>query len=523
MERRAEMIGAELGTRARGEQGVILILVMLVVLVLACVMVQLFFTTSVNKEITLHQKIKYPMKMAAQGAFLQAKAVLLQDMENQSAGEEETGGGVPGEGTGEEEGMGQGGEEGDPEGGGSGDEGTGDATATADSLVDEWARPGAITVMTSNDLDVMVLVRDEDSKFNLLSVVDKDEEKAEESQIRLARLIDTFRESTKGDVSRAASERIVDDIVEWIDGKRDRERFPTPLIKNGPDDEDPERLEEEQIHYPLTIEELQMCESLTKEILFGYKDGTDRIPGLVEFITCYSNLIFDSVPVDEEEAEDDSFGEEPPPEEEGPPGSEEDEGDGDEEEAESEPVETNSGRVNINTAPYAVLRGLMEEAEIPNSVLEKILEFREKAVEVYEDLQDREGEFGSLLEEDEEDEDFVFTTPSEVFERVEEYFNTTFNLDPDAEEKFTSLLATTSNVFTVYISVRTSEGKLSQNYRAVIWRWSGTASDTGEMEGEEEETSTSGEAQIITLVPLELYPYPLPLSPEEEEQYMATF
>ena len=148
MERRAEMIGAELGTRARGEQGVILILVMLVVLVLACVMVQLFFTTSVNKEITLHQKIKYPMKMAAQGAFLQAKAVLLQDMENQSAGEEETGGGVPGEGTGEEEGMGQGGEEGDPEGGGSGDEGTGDARATADSLVDEWARPGAITVVT---------------------------------------------------------------------------------------------------------------------------------------------------------------------------------------------------------------------------------------------------------------------------------------------------------------------------------------------------------------------------------------
>lgn len=497
----------------RGEQGIILILVMLVVLVLACVMVQLFFTTSVNKEVTDHQTKIIPMDMAAGGAFLQAKAVLLQDMEGQPAGDEGTGGEEEGMGEdgGEEEGMGQ--EEGDG----------GDGTSNTDSLVDEWARPGAITVMTSNDLDVLVLVRDEDSKFNVLSVAATDEEKAEESRIRLARLIDTFRESTKGDVSRAASERIVDDIVEWLEGKRDRERFPTPLIKTNALDEDPSELEDEPVHIPLTVEELQMCESLTKEILFGYKDGSDRIPGLVEHITTYSNLIFDSVPTDEEEEEDNTFGEEPPPEEEEPPpGGEEDEGD-EEEEEEGEPVETNNGRVNINTAPYAVLRGLMDEADIPNSVLEKILEFREKAIEVYEDLQDREGEFGSILEEDEEDEDFIFTTPTEVFERVEEYFNTSFNLDEDAEETFTNLLATTSNVFTVYISVRVSEGKLSQNYRAVIWRWSGTASDTGEMEDEGDATDGTGEARIITLVPLELYPYPLPLSPEEEEQYLTTF
>jgi len=521
MQQGAIMARAESNRKARGERGVILILVMLVTLVLACVMVQLFFTTSVNKEITHHKIKQQPMRMAAMGAFLQAKAVLLQDMENQSSGDDEMGGDDPGAGEGE--GMGQGGEEGDPEEGDGGEEGTGDATANSDSLVDEWARPGAITVMTSNDLDVMVLVRDEDSKFNLLSVIAQDEEMAEESRIRLARLIDTFRESTKGDVSRAQSERIVDDLVEWLEGKRDRERFPTPTVKTGADDLEPDRLDDEPIHYPLTVEELQMCESLTKEILFGYKDGPDRIPGLIEFITCYSNLIFDSVPEDEEEAEDDSFGEEPPPEEENPPGGEGEEGDDEDDEVEAEPVETNSGRVNINTAPYPVLRGLMEDSDIPNSVLEKIIEFREKAIEVYEDLQDRDGEFGSILEEDEEDEDFIFTTPTEVFERVEEYFNTTFNLDDDVEETFTNLLATTSNVFTVYISVRTSEGKLSQNYRAVIWRWSGTASETGDMEDEEEEDPMSGEARIITLVPLELYPYPLPLSPEEEEQYLATF
>lgn len=505
-----------------GERGVILILSMLVVLVLACVVVALFYTTTVNREITQHQKAKFPMAMAARGAFLQTQAVLIQDLEGGMGGslDEEDGGG---DGGGD---MGGGGDTGGDEEEGEGDVGPG-GSANTDSLVDEWARPGAIAVMTANELDVKVIIRDEDSKFNILSVAAVDEEFAEESRIRLGRLIDAFRENTRADVGRADSEMLVDSIVDWLEGDRDTDLFPKPEVKTGPQDEEPDRFEEDPILFPLTIEELKMCEGMTEDILFGFRKDGDRIPGLIEYITCYSNLVFDEIPEDEEA------------EEEGGVGTDGDEGDtGDDEEEEEEEVdeedeeeaeqatETNNGRVNINTASFPVLRALVDENDVPNSVIEKILEFRDKAIELYEDLEDDDKDF-SDLEEDEE-EDFIFKSGTEVIERVEDYFETSFNLGNDAEEMFTSLLAVNSNVFTIYISVTQAEAKQSQNYRAVVWRRSASTEDTGMGGGdeggvgedvtEEDASTTDGGPEIIVLVPLELYPYPLPISEEDEEK-----
>ena len=181
-----------------------------------------------------------------------------------------------------------------------------------------------------------------------------------------------------------------------------------------------------------------MCEGMTPEILFGFKDKGERIPGLIEFITCQSNLIFDSIPSDEEEVEEDPFGDETGGEEEPPPGGE-GEGGEEEEEEEEAAVETNNGRVNINTAPLPVLRALMDESEISNSVLERIIEFREKAFEAYEKSLERDWELTEPDEEDEE-EDFIFDSPSAVIERVESYFETSFNLEKDAEEKLATLI-----------------------------------------------------------------------------------
>jgi len=506
-------------TPLESERGVILILAMLVVLVLACVVVQLFFTTTVNREITEHQKIAYPMAMAARGALLQAQAVLIQDLQNQAAdagtgdegGDTGTGGDTGGD-TGDEPGGGPGIDGGD----GGGEEPAGESGANSDSLVDEWARPGAIAVMTSNELDVKVVIRDEDSKFNILSIVAKDEEYAEECRDRLARLIDTFREDTRADVSMSTADRLVDSMVKWFEGNRDTDRFPKPKIKTGPKDEEPETLDRDEINFPLSIEELQMCEGMTPEILFGFQEKGERIPGLIEFITCHSNLIFDEIPTDEEEIEDDPYGNETGGEEEEdpPPGGET----GDEEEEPEVAIETNNGRININTAPLPVLRALMDDSEITNSVLERIIEFRDKAIEAYEKSLERDWELDNPDDED-EDEDFIFTDPAEVIERVEDYFETSFNLEKDAEEKFASLLTVTSNVFTIYVSVRKTEANLCQNFRAVIWRRSGGAASTGVETGEETtDSEQTSEPHFITLVPLEPYPYPLPTSEKEEEE-----
>jgi len=491
----------------------------------------------VNKQVATNKKIHYPISLAARGAYLQAEAVLLRDLDDSSTSSG-AGGADPGDGSGGDGfgGDGSGGDGGglDPGGmGGEGDPGEEGGSLPTDSIVDEWARPGAVSVVFANDLNVQVVIRDEDAKLNILSIVSKDEEFAETSRERLTRLIDTFRDNTRGDISGGTADRLVDSMVSWLEGNRDTDRFPKPSIKTGRLDVSPDMLEEDIVHYPLTIDELVMCDGMTPEILFGYIDDGEIIPGLCEFITCYSNLVFDSIPKDEEEEEDpfsgegDDQGEDPP-----------EEGEPEEEDTSEQATETNNGRVNINTAPLPVLRALIDEDDIPDSVLERIVEFRNYALEARERAEERSdtwkydsGDEGGVsgLSDYDEDEDFIFDDPAEVIERVEKYFETSFNLDEEAQTEFLSLLAVTSNVFTVYVSVKIPEGTDCQNFRAVIWRRGGaTGSENlggglGGGEGETDPAVSSGGSHAVPLVPLEPWLYPLHLTDEEKEMMQQGF
>ena len=69
-------------------------------------------------------------------------------------------------------------------------------------------------------------------------------------------------------------------------------------------------------------------------------------------------------------------------------------GDGDEEEQETA-TETNNGCVNVNTAPLAVLKGLMDDSDLSYSVLDQIDEFRALIFEAYEERMDSFDDFGS--------------------------------------------------------------------------------------------------------------------------------
>jgi hypothetical protein len=258
----------------------------------------------------------------------------------------------------------------------------------------------------------------------------------------------------------------------------------------------------------------------------------------LEYITIYSNLVMDPLIGDEEDEDDNSdpFTDEEEDEYDSTPG----EGEGGEDgESEPEAVETNNGQVNVNTAPLPVLKALMEERDLSYSVIDEVGEYRNLALEAYErsleeddwslddsDESDEEGEEGEGEQgegndeyDDEEEEDFIFRDPLEVFDRVEEYNNTDFNLDKDVEAEFTSLLSVTSNVFTIYIKVLLPESQAFKTYRAVVWRRSGS---TGESETEMTGSSEVG-GQIVVLVPLEEYNHPLPYREGEEEEMDENF
>ncbi len=522
-----------MGAPASRKSGAILILVMLVVLILAAVMVQIWISTDVDLQTALYRQSEFPLRQAAYGTFMQCCSALVQDL--QGEGEGSTGEGDP-------EGGGDDGSGGDPGLGGMGGGDLGaEGGAANDSMVDNWARPGGISMAFSSEVEVKVLIRDEDGKFNILSILSEDEEFADESFERLIRVIDLFREGTRGDISRGSAHEIADSMKAWMKGGRDTHSFPLPVVKTGKSDKDKEELDKDPIDFPLTIEELVLCDEITENLFFGYIEDGERIPGLLEYITIYSNLVMDSPKVDEEEGE-----EEDPYANEGgdelgelPPGEEGDDGGGDPGE-ESEPVETNNGLININTAPLSVLKALLEPEDIPYSILDHLGEFRSKAIEAYEETLNDYGQsdntFGGGLgndggtgegdegddgdtsgfDDEEEEEDFIFKDPGEIFDRMEEYFQTTYDIEEDAKTEFSSLITVTSKVFTIYIMVQDPAGTNSRLYRAVVWRRDGTGSE-GENSGSDSFDSGGG-GQIITLVPLEQYRHPMPYRPGEEER-----
>jgi len=505
---------------SNSQRGAVLILTMLVLLVLVAVVTQIWVSADVDKQIANYEQSRFPIRQAALGAFMQAKSILLQDLEGSGGS-----GGLPSEGSegqespgGENPLTGPGGEGnplGDPSGGGS---------ENYDSIVDTWARSCESLPFASN-VEVITLIRDEDAKLNILSIVSEDETLANASKERLVRLIDLCREGTKGDLSSGTAHEIVDALCNWMTGDREADRFPFPLLKNGPKDLDESELEYEQIDFPLTVEEFVLCPEITNEILFGYIDDEARVPGLIEFITVYSNLIMDDIRAKDENSE---TGSDP---EGGTGGDEMDATPGEGKsgsEAEAETVETNNGLVNVNTASNPVLKSLLEESKLSYSIIDQIDEFRQKAIEAWEDREEQAADWGDEentgsegasgeYNYDEDNEDFIFKTSEEVFDRVEKYFETTFSAEIKDKEEFTSLLAVVSNVFTIYIKVKTAEGNDSQIYRAVVWRKA--AAEPG-MTGQEGSDSTSGqaEAQIIILVPLEEYNHPIPYFEGEEEE-----
>jgi type II secretory pathway component PulK len=518
------------------ERGAILILVMLVLLVLATVVLQIWFTADVDKQVALYQRTYFPIRQAAQGAFMQACSVLLQDLESSGTSGEDSGSG-DGEGDGTEP-PGGGGEGSGSEGGGdplgAGDEGA----SNTDSLVDSWARPGEISLSFSSDVEVQVLIRDEDAKFNILSIMSEDEEFQEKSMERLIRVIDLFREGTRGDLGHGSASEIAGSIKDWMKGDRDMYKFPTPETKTGKMDKDKDELGKEPINFPLTVEELVMCKGITKDLLFGYTEGGERIPGLLEYITVYSNLTMDSQKGDEEEGEadenlfgggeEDEYGDTPPEEEGDGEGSEGEEG---------EAVETNNGLINVNTAPLPVLKALVEDSQLSYAVVDRIGEFRDKALEAYRDTMDKydwnsnefrndeekqnqeeEDDSGLSGFDEDEDEDFIFTDAYAVLDRVEEYFDSTFNIEQDAEDEFCSLLTVTSNVFTVYVTIKAAEGRGSRNFRAVVWRRTGGGGATDPSGSGEYDTTTMEQGEIVILVPLEEYNHPIPITEEELEE-----
>ncbi len=313
--------------------------------------------------------------------------------------------------------------------------GLGEQAQPSDSSQDAWFLP---TAFADGDITTYVWVEDENRKFNITSLLSPDEEFARDSHDRLVRLLNELREDTEYDLSSSHANTIADAIRDWLQGYNRNDSMPRPPLKSDGD------LGSQQ-SIPLHLDELLLLRGVTEDLFYDQVLDRRVVPGLESVLTVYTSWKRDPGEPGQQTGNLGSA----------VAGDESDDSQAaatsstDEEEGESQP-EGEGIHININTAPRAVLRGLMSEAELSNSVLDAILRYRNEV------LDEEDGDFASdalndqitdIVEEEVESKQ-IFESLDDL-EQVEEFANLP---DPDVKNKFLNLLTTKSDVFSIHLT-----------------------------------------------------------------------
>lgn len=313
--------------------------------------------------------------------------------------------------------------------GGAGDEE--EEVPPSDSSNDSWFKPIAYA---DGDLTTYVWIEDENRKFNILSLASPDREFADEARDQLIRLITSMRERTLFEVSNSDASTITNSIIEWLEGNgRQDQNLPKPELKSSEETDDK--------IIPLHLDELLLLRGVTEDLYYDLiLEGPPPqvLPGLQSVLTIYTSYRTD--PGDPEKNQ--RLGREMTQDEEA--GALGDIGQG------AGSVEGIGIRINVNTASRAVLRGLMPEAQISNSVLDALLHYRNEEAEVEEDE-----EVDEIMDSYSGDVEEGLEPPKQFFEsladldEVPEFANLA---DEEAKQRFLDLLTTESDVFTIHLT-----------------------------------------------------------------------
>jgi len=436
-------------------RGAALLLAFLVLIVMIAIMYQIQSVTQIDSRVSRQEIARARMDTAIRSTFLQIYEDLKEDKLAGMGGEQ--GGQAPttAEGPGSATGQGSG-EPGDlprnPE--------------TVDSQLDTWYTPQSTNF---DDIQIRIFVRDEESKYNVLNMLAEDEDAAAAAFQTVVRIIDKAREGTELDLSSSEAEEMAGAMREYMSDRRSSDEIGRPRLltsnENAPD----------QV-LPLTLREfgtLEPFDDIHFRDLFG--EDEERIHGLESFLTIYTSPSL-----------------------------------GAETAGEGPPVGVGGDKVNVNTAPLAVLTSLFDDRDIDYRVWDEILEYRNEEEEPMEPEEEGLGaseEIEPLLDEFGNE-----ITPTMIFDSLDELDEVGAFSDLDAAEKtrIRSKLTVNSDVFEIILAARISTAADSQErsefesrreqeeyfrsgvhlvrvVRSVVWR-----------------RENGDEVQIVPLVPFEV-------------------
>ncbi len=448
-------------------RGVVLLLSFLVLLVLILILQQIDYSAKTTARVTRNEHTLGAMDLAIESTLMSVFENLKADGEaDASSGDEEGGAGGLG-GAGMDPGAAMGGEE----GGG-----------PSDSHMDDWWGVNRQDFSVMDDIRVRVLIQDEDSKFNLLGLLVEDEDEAERAFERLARIIELSRKGTESEIDSSRARSMAEKIREVLE-RRTNEVLPQPTLMTD-DEENEERSMLTSLRELVAIDPLLFEEDHFRDYL---DERGEVVHSIGSFLTVWSCLTTGGTRGDDSQGSgaipdpgDPSAG--------GDPTLPDSLGDGSDAAGGTDPASgagaTASGLVNVNTAPIAVLAGLLDERDIPYDLWESVLRYRNERDESEEDP-DEDIPLDEFGEE-------IFNT--KVFDALTELAETdTWNdLDPLVQADIEGMLTVQSQVFSIFLTAYKPTGEqeytsqlptreeteneeaqgqgLLRTVRAVVWR-----------------------------------------------------
>ncbi len=415
---------------------------LLVLFVLILIISQISYSTKTDERVTRNEETLTSMDLAIESILLQVYDDLTSDAESSPAGAAAA--------------M-------------AGGETSQDAAAPSDSREDAWARPQRTEL---NSLQVRVLIQDEDSKFNLLSVLTANEEEAEKAFERLVRVIEFSRKGTKAEIDGGDARRIATAIQDFMKRRRDQV-LPKPEQLSD-DDEEPDR------GLPLSLNDFHAVdpELFPADLLRDFRDEEENVVhSLASFLTIYSSLAAESEPEqegpssettpaaegdDQQNQEQEPGGDETDPqaESDSTPQAEQGAGPGGTEQGQADSAAAD-GRINLNTAPAAVLKALLDDRDVPYRFWDEVLQYRNDPAEEEGEPIDEED-----LPLDEYGEPMV---PKKFFASFDDLsqLDNWVEIDPLHRGELRNLLKTSSSVFSIYVTARkpTGEERITEHSR----------------------------------------------------------
>jgi hypothetical protein len=470
--------------RVRARSGAALLLALLLLVILIAITIQIGVTTGTDARVARNDLALSNMELAIESALLEVEESLKLDAESGAGGEaaaaDPTGGAAPAATPATPA---------TPGAPGAQDE-------SNDSRKDEWASPQRTQI---NEIDLRIFVQDEDSKYNVLNLLNPVEAEAEAAFERVVRILDLFREGDReADVDRRTAEEMARVMRDHM-RRRHESVVPQPSLLTDRD--------EDEGGMPLTIEEFAAIEPFAETHFIDYRNADGVVVhSLASFLTVWSSPgLAGDLPVSEASAgarqgaagaAGGAQGTSGAAGQGGAAGSSSAQGrsssggtssgaggstrgasgqgassqgaagQGAGAQGAGGPAAAGSGSaaggyaVNLNTAPAAVLKALFDDRELHPRFFDALIEYR--------NLEEEEDPEATVTEEEEEarfDEYGQEILERRAFESLAELAEVEgyTDLPPDVQQKLNQLLTPKSNVFSIYVVARRSTAVQAQD------------------------------------------------------------